>query len=214
MNTDAPTTPADIAFDTGDGPATLTAPQRMGTVLWKPMQAMALTGFVVALALAFVRSAMISDADPTDADTIEALRHVLTGSMFLGFTGVFAAISFAIARILGVFRVGASEVQADVAADVLTMRMPATGRAFITLMGLGMMTLATASVLHLIVGITVPSAAEADLVTSEKWFLFLEGTRRIGAGLYLLGIALGLATIIQVIRFQAIRIRQLAAATD
>ena len=44
MNTDAHTTLADIAFDTGNGPATLSAPQRMGTVLWTPMQAMALPG--------------------------------------------------------------------------------------------------------------------------------------------------------------------------
>lgn len=54
---------------------------------------------------------------------------------------------------------------------------------------------------------------EADLLTSEKWFLLLEGARRIGSGMYLLGIALGLATIIQVVRFQSIRIRQLASSS-
>jgi len=37
----------------------------------------------------------------------------------------------------------------------------------------------------------------------------LEGFRRFGVGLYLLGIALGLGTIIHLLRFQSIRIRQL-----
>ncbi|MGI9597521.1 MAG: hypothetical protein ACR2QK_15255 [Acidimicrobiales bacterium] len=34
------------------------------------------------------------------------------GLMFVGFLGIFAAISFAIARILGVFRNGGGEIQA------------------------------------------------------------------------------------------------------
>lgn len=205
----APATPADIMVETASGPVDMLGPQKMGARLWKPMLALALVSFVVAIILAFVRSGTVGDGDPADAGTIETLRHLVTGFMFVGFTGVFAAVSFAIARILGVFRVGGGQIQADVTDDVQTMAMPRQGRAFIGLMALGMMTLMIASLLHIIVGVTIPSEAEADLVSSEQWFLALEGARRIGSGLYLLGISLGLATIIQVVRFQAIRIRQL-----
>jgi len=42
----------------------------------------------------------------------------------------------------------------------------------------------------------------------------LEGIRRFGTVLYLFAIALGLGTIIHVLRFQAIRIRELATGTN
>ena len=45
-----------------------------------------------------------------------------------------------------------------------------------------------------------------DLRSLAIWF---EGIRRIGVALYLVAIALGLASIIEVIRFQAIRLREL-----
>jgi hypothetical protein len=195
-----------LQIETSREPAALTLPQKMGTKLWLPMFAMALMGFVVALILAAVRSSQVADGDVAD---LETLRHLTTGFMFLGFTGVFAAISFAIARILGVFRVVGGAVQHDVGDEVQSLKMPATGRTFIGLMMMGMMAVLFGSIMHIIVGLAVPSAAEADLVTSEKWFLFGEGLRRVGVGLYLVGITFGLATIISVIRFQAIRIRQL-----
>ena len=129
--------------------------------------------------------------------------------MFLGFTGVFASISFAIARILGVFRTGGSAMQADVGNEVQTLKMPKSGIAFIVMMAMGMMIVAAAAIGHIIVGLSVPSLAEADLLTSERWFLFGEGMRRIGVALYLVGITLGLAPLLQVIRFQSVRVRQL-----
>ncbi len=192
-----------------NGPVGLNKPQQMGTTLWLPMLAMALMGFVAALVFAGVRAGLIADANPADAADIETLRHIVTGAMFIGFTGVFASISFAVARILGVFRTGGSAMQADVGDEVQTLKMPKSGRLFIVMMAMGMMTVAAASIGHIIVGLSVPSLAEADLLTSERWFLFGEGMRRIGVALYLVGITLGLATIIKVIRFQAIRVRQL-----
>ena len=45
---------------------------------------------------------------------------------------------------------------------------------------------------------------------AETWGTWLEGLRRLGVGLYLASIAFGLATIIRVIRFQTLRIRELA----
>lgn len=199
----------DFDVEVTNGPVGLNKPQQMGTTLWLPMLAMALMGFVAALVFAGVRAALIADGNPGDVADIETLRHIVTGAMFLGFTGVFASISFAIARILGVFRTGGSAMQADVGNEVHTLKMPKSGKLFIGMMAMGMMTVLAASIGHIIVGLSVPSLAEADLLTSERWFLFGEGVRRIGVAVYLVGITLGLATIIKVIRFQTVRVRQL-----
>ncbi len=46
--------------------------------------------------------------------------------------------------------------------------------------------------------------------TVVRWSEVLEGFRRLGTAMYLFGIAFGLGTIIQVLRFQSQRIRDLA----
>ena len=53
------------------------------------------------------------------------------------------------------------------------------------------------------------SNAAASLEDAEQRFIVLEGVRRVGVGLFLLSVLLGLATIIQVLRFQSMRIREL-----
>ncbi len=204
---------ASFRIETSPGPVAMNKPQQMGTRLWAPMLAMALMGFTVSIVLAAVHSNIIGNADPDDAATIETLRHLVPGFMFLGFTGVFAAVSFAIARILGVFRVGGGNVQDDVGAGVQTLEMPTSAKALLVAMMMGMMAVAAGSVVHLVVGLGLPSGAdESQLLTSERWFLFAEGLRRVGIGLYLVGITFGLATIIQVISFQSVRIRELVRA--
>ncbi len=50
---------------------------------------------------------------------------------------------------------------------------------------------------------------KATLVSIQSWSEFLEGLRRLAVSTYLLSIALGLATIVRVLHFQAVRIRQL-----
>jgi len=183
-------------------------PQRLGRVLWLPMFLMALIGFGAGFVVAVVRANEVADAG--SVETIEALRHVVAGLMFIGFAAVFAAISFAIARILGEFRKGGGDVQEAAGSAVETLKMPITARAFITLMVMAMMAILGAVVLHFVFAADVENTA-ASLETSEQRFLVLEAVRRIGVGAYLLSILLGLATIIQVLRFQAIRIRELAA---
>ena len=83
------------------------------------------------------------------------------------------------------------------------------GKAFVAIMMMGMMVTAAGAIIHIIVAASVPSLAEADLLTSERWFLFAEGARRLGVAMYLVGITLGLTTIVKVIRFQANRVREL-----
>lgn len=93
----------------GDRALRPTLPQRIGRVLWAPMLAMALAAFPLAFALALARAALIVQGDK--AAMVAALGHYVPAAMFLGFASVFAAISFAIARILGVLRTGGGSIQ-------------------------------------------------------------------------------------------------------
>lgn len=201
-------TSADFAVEvTTEGPG-YDRPQKMGKKLWAPMWVMAIMAFPVALVLGIVRSNAISSGEAET--TIAALGHVTTGVMFIGFTAVFAAISFAIARILGEFRNGGGEIQELVSNKVVTLKMPPTAKAFILGMAMAMMTLLVASVIHLVVAAQVSSGA-VSLVDAETAAITLEAVRRLGVAGYLVAITFGLATITRVLRFQAIRVRELAS---
>ena len=181
-------------------------PQRIGRALWLPMFLMAAMAFGVGFILGIVRANEVASESP-NAETIAAFQHITAGFMFLGFAAVFAAISFAIARILGAFRQGGGDIQAVAGQGVETLRMPLTAKAFIAVMAMAMMTIVVAVALHFVF-----AADTSDLEQAEQRFVVLEGVRRVGVGAYLVSIALGLATIVQVLRFQAVRIRQLAEA--
>lgn len=182
-------------------------PQRLGRKLWLPMLAMALMAFPAGVVLGIVRAGQIASGG--GASTIAGLEHLVPAANFLGFASVFAAISFAIARILGEFRVGGGSVQELVGAQVQTPRMPATARIFIAGMMMGMMVLLGAVAAHVIIGLSILGGSADALAHSSQWGMWLEGVRRAGVGIYLTSIAFGLATIITVLRFQAVRIREL-----
>lgn len=183
-------------------------PQKMGRRLWTPMWVMAIMAFPIALIFGIVRSNAISSGE--SEATIAALGHTTTGIMFIGFTAVFAAISFAIARILGEFRRGGGEVQELVSSEVRTLKMPPTARLFVLGMVIGMMTLLVASIIHLVVAAQLSSGA-ISVGSAETAAITLEAVRRLGVAVYLVAIAFGLATITRVLRFQAIRLRELAS---
>jgi hypothetical protein len=181
-------------------------PQRVGRRLVLPMFGMAAMLFVAAFAVGAVRASEISQAG--SLETTEILKQVGSGLMFLGFTAVLTAISFAIARILGEFRKGGGDVQEAAGRVVQTLKMPITAKLFLAGMMMGMMTLLAAVGLHFVFAADITSSA-SSLALSEERFTILEGVRRIGVAIYLVAIAFGLAAIVQLIRFQTIRIRQL-----
>jgi hypothetical protein len=185
-------------------------PQQAGVRLWLPMLAMALMAFVAGTVLGIVRADEISGAG--SAETIERLRHVQAGVMFLGFASVFAAVSFAIARILGQFRKGGGELQEAAGGRVVTLKMPLTAKVFLGSMMMAMMTLLAAVVLHFVFAADLTGSV-ASLELSEQRFIVLEGVRRVGVAGFLVAITLGLATIAQVLRFQTARIRELPTET-
>lgn len=184
-------------------------PQKVGTVLWRPMFAMALMAFALAFGLAIARSSMISSGD--DPALIVAFGHYVTAAMFFGFASVFAAISFAIATILGEFRDGGGNVQEAIGGGVNTLKMPTTVKVFIGLMAMSMMTILVAVALHVVAGVAI-AAGDWDSLKIEQWTIWLEAARRFGVSVYLFAIMLGLISIGTVIRFQTARIRQIASA--
>ncbi len=183
-------------------------PQRMGSILWLPMFLMAIMAFAVGFILGIVRADEVAATSP-DPERIAALQHITAGFMFLGFASVFASISFAIARILGEFRSGGGDVQEAAGRGVETLKMPVTAKAFIAIMVMAMMTILVAVMLHWIFAFDT-----SNLELADQRFVVLEGVRRLGIVAYLFSILLGLATIIQVLRFQAVRLREVAASTS
>jgi len=184
-------------------------PQRIGRILWAPMLVMAVMAFPIGLAVGVIRSNLV--AMNGDAAMIAALGHLGPAAMFVGFAAVFAAISFAIARILGVLRQGGGEVQEAAGRAIQTLRMPRTGWAFIGLMAMAMMVILAGVVGNAIVGAAILGGDAGALGQSEGLAIWFEGIRRIGVAMYLVAIGLGLATIIEALRFQAIRLRELPA---
>ncbi len=184
-------------------------PHKMGRALWAPMWLMALLAFGAGFILALARSSIVGGFGVADAGA-QRLGHLVPAFMFIGFLAVFAAVSFAIARILGAFRKGGGDVQETAGTAVETLKMPATARVFMGMMMMGMMLIAVMVVLHFVVAGNVGSwSAE----TVEAWAVSLEGFRRLGVAMYLFGIALGLGTIITVLHYQSSRIRQLAGVS-
>lgn len=182
-------------------------PQKAGKALWAPMFVMAFMGFAGGFILAMIRANLVSTGgDPLQ---ITAFGHYVPAAMFFGFAFVFAAISFAIAKILGEFRVGGGSIQEAAHSDVTTLKMPTSGRAFIVIMAMAMMIILAAVVLHVLAGISIANG-DVAAATAEQWTIWLEAARRFGVALYLFSITLGLVTIATVIRFQTFRIRQVA----
>lgn len=182
-------------------------PQTMGNRLWAPMFAMAIMAFPVALVLSWVRASTIADATgPADIEDAARLGHLVAAFGFIGFLAIFAAISFAIARILGRFRKGGGEIQESVGNEVHTLKMPKTAKIFMLFMMMGMMTIGVSVVLHFV---AAGAVGTWELESVARWGEVLEGFRRFGVAMYLLGIAFGLGTITTVLRFQTIRVGQL-----
>ena len=199
-------------------------PQTMGHYLWAPMLSMGFMSLVVALVLAVVRSQMAVDLSEgftgLKKANVETVGQLIPGFMFLGFGFILAGVSLTIARILGVLRSGGGSVQEAVGGRVKTPVMPWTAWVFLMFMMTGTMTLIFAFAGHIYAAvqahgawINATSLGGADLPflgRAETWGAWMEGTRRLGVALLLFGIGHAMATIIRVLRFQSVRVNELA----
>lgn len=183
-------------------------PQRMGRRLWLPMFALALMGWAIGFILAIVEAG----TDHSSFDDLQTLGHLVPGFMFIGFLGVFAAVTFAIARILGEFRKGGGDVQEAAGAKIQTLEMPATAKAMLGSMMMGMMIMAAGVITNLVAAGAFDGTNPADIIDSAQADAAASGLRRLGVVSYQTGIAFGLSTIITVLRFQATRIGEVAAS--
>ena len=212
-------------YEETDEPKGLLLPQKIGNILWAPMAIMGIMLVFVAFGLGIARSVLSVDLSEefsaTDKANLATIAQLIPGTMFLGFAMIFAGISFAIARILGVFRAGGGLVQEAIGKGIKTPDMPITAWIFLGGMMMAMMVLVFTFVGHIYAAtqaydawINATSSGiagnEAALGRAETWGTWLEGLRRFAVGLYLTSIAFGLATIIKVIRFQTLRIKELA----
>lgn len=199
-------------------------PQTMGHYLWAPMLAMGFMSLVVAFVLGIVRSQMAVDLSEgftgLKQANVETVSQLIPGFMFLGLGFILAGVSFTIARILGVLRSGGGSIQEAVGGRVKTPVMPWTAWVFLMFMMMGTMTLVFTFVGHIYTAvqahgawINATSLGGADLPflgRAETWGAWLEGTRRLGVALLLFGIGHAMATIIGVLRFQSVRIKEMA----
>jgi hypothetical protein len=183
--------------------------QQVARYMVLPWFAMGVMGLLGGLALGIVGGVHIHDHTYT-AGNIERLRQLAQGFTIGGLAFVLAGISFAIARILGVFRKGGGDVQQAARRSVQILKRPLTAWVFLGLMMMGMMVVLAAAALHVIWGFDVNTHATATSLTlSAKRFTALAGVERLGIGMYLSAIAFGLASILHVLRFQAKRLREL-----
>lgn len=210
---EAPTPP--VVEKRADGFTTVTtdhnpgynAPQRMGRRLWAPMFVLALMGWTAGI----ITAAVEASTDRADVDTLQTLGHLVPGFMFVGFLGVFSAITFAIARILGEFRSGGGQVQEIAGGVVQSLKMPGTAKAMLGFMMMGTMIMAAGIITNFVAAGAFDGTAPADVIDSAQAAAAASGLRRLGVVTYLVGITFGLGTIIEVLRFQATRIREVAA---
>ena len=206
-----------------DEPPGLTMAQTVGGRLLWPVAVMGIMLVATAFALAITRSQLSVDLSeeftPVRMANFETLGQLVPGFMFLGLGFIFAAISFAIARILGVFRTGGGVVQQGIGKGIKTPVSPPTQMIFLAGMMMAMMILVFTFAGHIYAGVQAhgawinasgPGAPDAAFLgRAETWGTWLEGLRRFAVGLYLASIAFGLATIIKAIGFMTLRMKEL-----
>ena len=164
-----------------------------------------------------------------DRQFIESTNVWLPGFQLLGIGLILAAITFSLANILGVFRAGGVRVQQAFGHEAQTLTPPITARLFPMLMMMGLMVLIVNLVIAAVIGslawdVYGHSVAEinaapegsdllGDLGTVNTFKTWLAPLPFIGIAMILVGISFAVHTILQVIRFQGQRIRELAQTT-
>ncbi len=162
-----------------------------------------------------------------DRQFFESTNVWLPALQLLGIGLILSAITFSLANILGVFREGGVRMQQAFGKESQTLTPPITAQLFPMLMMMGLMILVVDLIIAAVIGslawdvygnsVAEIEAAAAgsdllgDLGTVETYKTWLEPVRFIGLGMILVGISLAVHTILQVIRFQGQRIRELAA---
>ena len=218
-----------------------TGMQKMAAKMWAPMLVMGL--MIIVAALSIVKANFVSDyfavpkeiREGANANLIDKRQFIefanvwLPGLQLLGVGLILSAITFSLANILGVFRTGGVKIQKAFGKEPQTLTPPITAKLFPMFMMMGLMILIANLIIAVIIGATAwdvyghsvadINAAESgsgllsDLGTVKAWKMWLEPFKFAGLATILVGISLAVHTILQVIRFQGQRIRELAAGS-
>jgi len=208
---------------TRDHGASRTLAQTLGNYLWLPMTAMGAMLVLAALALGIAQAVIGADLfkefDATDKANVETLATLNGGLVLMGIAFLLSGISFALARIAGIFRVGGGQVQEAAGSEVQTLAMPWTAWAFLALMmmglmivigGFGVQVVAAVNIHDAWINATGPDGAIAyKLGRAHTLTTWAGPVQRFGVAALFTGIAFMLATIVHILRFQATRIKQL-----
>jgi len=124
------------------------------------------------------------------------------GLGFLGIGLLLAAVTFALATILGELRDGGNAVQVGLRERALILKRPWTGYAFPPAMMVGLMTLAGG----LAAGFVQAASLDTDPARAADIAAWAGPLRFAGVALVLTGVVLALATIVRALRFQADRV--------
>ncbi len=192
-------------YDTqwGNAIATTSAPgplpvHKMAKTMWFPMLAMGLMALMVGLVLALVSS---GENNPGSAASLFAWAQ---GTMFLGEAMLLGGIAFLLGSILAAIRAGGGEVQESLGITIKTLKMPASAKAFVGLMMVGMMLGILQFILYIFVATDASNSPGA-------WFAWLGPLRELSLGLLLASIVLALYTISTALSFQFGRIKDIIA---
>ncbi len=220
-----------------------TGMQKMAGMMWAPMLLMGMMIVFASLGLSVVKASFASDyfgvekaiRDGADASLIDKRQFIesvnvwLPGFQLLGIGLILSAITFSLANILGVFRAGGVQIQQAFGKEPQTLTPPLTGTLFPMMMMMGLMILIVNLIIAGIIGaiawdvygnsVAEINAAGAgsglldDLGTVKTFKTWLEPFKFVGLATILVGISMAVHTILQVIRFQGQRIRELAAGS-
>ena len=162
-----------------------------------------------------------------DKVSIETTKAWLPGFKFLGLGMMLGGITFLLATIIGNLRVAGGNIQRALGASPQVLKRPMTGYLFPMLMMMGMMILVATFIISIWLAtqansywdnsiateLNTASAGSGlldDLSTIEATKAWLTPLEFVGMAVLFTGIALALATIVQVLRFQARRLVEIA----
>ena len=184
-----------LATVTEDRPKLLPI-HRLARTMWRPMLVMGAMALVVGLVSSWVWA-----GETVGTESFREAGAWTQGVIFLGEAFLLSGIAFLLGSILAGLREGGGEVQHSLGLPVTTLKMPATAKAFVVLMMMGMM-LGIAQFIGYIVAIGF-----ADNTASfSTWLNVLGPMRELSLGLILAGVVLALVTIANVLRFQFNRV--------
>ncbi len=161
-----------------------------------------------------------------DRQFIESTNVWLPALQFLGIGLFLSAITFSLANILGVFRAGGARLQQAFGREAQALTPPITARLFPLLMMMGLVILIVNLIISVFIGAlawdvfghsvaeinAAPEGSDllSDLGTVNTYKTWLAPLPFIGLATILVGISFAVHTVLQVIRFQGQRIRELA----